>query len=146
MFDDDEPLFEFTDLGPHLTGLPFYMWVQPRLGPRVGPRHGPQVGVSDNRDVARRDLILVVIRPQIRVVKGKMSKRNLVWLRRWLDLNRDLIIGYWNCDPMKMDSLDVYDAIKPLPRRDKFRRAAYERAAVRSEELLRALKPLSRPN
>src|ERR1035441_8467073 len=44
--DTDEDLFEFTDLGPHLTGLPFFVWVRPSMG----LRREVWVGVSPDRN------------------------------------------------------------------------------------------------
>ena len=111
--DDDGTLFEFTELYPELTGLPFYVWVQPSMG----ARHGVRVGVSyDNRNIGRRDLVSVAIRPDVRVVSGKLNNSSLALLRQWVSLNRDMIVKYWNNG---MDSLDVYSAVKSLPRRGK---------------------------
>ena len=141
--DTDECTFEFTDLGPHLTGLPFFVWVRPS----IGLRREVWVGVSPDRNRwGRCDLIQVAIRPDVRVVKGKMSNKSLAALREWVELNRELIERYWDCDPMIMDSLDVYDAVKSLPLKGKAKRLASEGGYARSEEILKALKPLSRPN
>ena len=43
--DTDECNFEFTDLGPHLTGLPFFVWVRPSMC----LRREVWVGVSPDR-------------------------------------------------------------------------------------------------
>src|ERR1035438_708213 len=100
--DTYEDLFEFTDLGPHLTGLPFFVWVRPSMG----LRREVWVGVSPDRSgFGGCDLIQVAIRPDVRVVKGKMSNKNLALLRQWVDLNREMIVKYWDCDPMIQDSL-----------------------------------------
>ena len=90
------------------------------------------------------DLIQVAIRPDVRMVKGKMSNKNLTALRQWVKLNHDMIVKYWDCNPMIMGSLDVYDAVKSLPLKGKAKRLASEGGYVRSEELLRALKPVLR--
>lgn len=88
--DTDECTFEFTDLGPHLTGLPFFVWVRPSMG----LRRDVWVGVSPDRQGSGGcDLIQVAMRPDVRVVKGKMSNRNLALLRQWVDLNRDMIVN-----------------------------------------------------
>jgi hypothetical protein len=141
--DTDECLFEFTDLGPHLTGLPFFVWVRPSMG----LRRAVWLGVSPDRNsFGGCDLIQVAIRPDVRVVKGKMSNKNLTALRQWVELNYELIIEYWDCDPMIMGSLDVYDAVRSLPLKGKAKRLASEGGYARSEEILKALKPLPRPN
>jgi hypothetical protein len=139
--DTDECLFEFTDLGPHLTGLPFFVWVRPSMG----LRRAVWLGVSlDRNSFGGCDLIQVAIQPDVRVVKGKMSNQNLAALRQWVELNHELIVEYWDCDPMIMGSLDVYDAVKSLPLKGKAKQLAAEGSYVRSEEILKALKPLPR--
>ena len=140
--DTDEDLFEFTDLGPHLTGLPFFVWVRPSMG----LRREVCVGVSPDRNSCGGcGLIQVAIRPEVRVVKGRMSNNDLAALRQWVELNQDMIVKYWDCDPMIQDSLDVYAAVKSLPLKGKAKRLVTEGRYVRSEELLKALKPLPRP-
>ena len=110
--DTDECLFEFTDLGPHLTGLPFFVWVRPSMG----LRRAVWLGVSPDRNsFGGCDLIQVAIRPDVRVVKGKMSNKNLAALRQWVELNRELIEKYWDDNATIMGSLDVYDTVKSLP-------------------------------
>src|ERR1017187_7725350 len=140
--DTDECLFEFTDLGPHLTGLPFFVWVRPSMG----LRRAVWLGVSlDRNSFGGCDLIQVAIRPDVRVVKGKMSNKNLAALRQWVELNHELIVKFWNTEEIE-DSLAVYDAVKSLPLKGKAKQLAAEGSYVRSEEILRSLKPLPRPN
>jgi len=61
-----------------------------------------------------------------------------------VDLNRDLIVKYWDCDLNIMAFLDVYDAVKSLPLKGKAKRLASEGGYFRTEDFLRALKPLPR--
>ena len=136
--DDDNMNFEFTLLGPHLTGLPFYVWVQPSMG----ARHGVRVGVSyDCRNVGKLDMTSVAIRPSVRVVKGKLGRGELTLLRQWVGLNRDMIVKFWKTDEIQ-DSLAVYDAVKSLPLSRKVRELVAKSDHFRPEELLRSLKPL----
>src|ERR1039457_1485504 len=140
--DTDECTFEFTDLGPHLTGLPFFVWVRPS----IGLRREVWVGVSPDRNgFGGCDLIQVAIRPDVRVVKGKMSNKNLAALRHWVELNREMIVKFWNTEEIE-DSLAVYDAVKSLPLKGKPKQLASEGGYPRSEEILKALKPLPRRN
>jgi hypothetical protein len=139
--DTDECTFEFTDFGPHLTGLPFFVWVRPSMG----LRRDVWVGVSpDRKGFGGCDLIQVAIRPDVRVVKGKMSNKNLAALRQWVELNREMIGEYWDDNATIMGSLDVYDAVKSLPLKGKAKQFASEGSYARSEKLLRTLKPLPR--
>jgi hypothetical protein len=110
----------------------------------MGLRREVWVGVSpDRNDWGGCDLIQVAIRPDVRVVKGKMSNKNLALLRQWVDLNRDMIVRFWNTEEIE-DSLDVYDAVKSLPLKGKAKQLAAEGSYARSEEILKALKPLPR--
>jgi hypothetical protein len=86
----------------------------------------------------------VAIRPDVRVVKGKMSNKNLAALRQWVELNREMIGEYWDDNATIMGSLDVYDAVKSLPLKGKAKQFASEGSYARSEKLLRTLKPLPR--
>src|ERR1039457_5063429 len=127
--DTDEDLFEFTDLGPHLTGLPVFVWVRPSMG----LRREVWVGVSPDRNSCGGcDLIQVAIRPDVGVVKGRVSNKDLAGLRQWVELNQDMIVKYWDGDPVIKDSLDVYDAVNSLPLKGKAKRLDSEGRYVRS--------------
>lgn len=89
-----EPLFEMANLGPKTTGLPFMVWISPRMG----ARHDVRVKVSRGAKVHPSELISVAIRPDVRVVEGKLSATELALLRQWVDVNRDVIIKYWDGD------------------------------------------------
>ena len=45
---------------------------------------------------------------------GKPSKRHLELVRRWIDLNQDVIVAHW--DGEMQSSRDVLNALKPLPK------------------------------
>jgi hypothetical protein len=107
----------------------------------MGARHGVRLGVSyDWRNVSRRDLFLVAIRPRVRVVKGKLACGELALLRQWIDLNRDMIVKVWKSD----EDVDVYDAVKSLPLSRTVRELVSKSDHLRPEELLKNLKPLPR--
>jgi hypothetical protein len=109
--DDDDALYEFDDLRPELTGLPFYVFVQPSMG----ARHGVRIGVSyDGRNIGRRDLVSVAIRPDVRLVKGKLNRSDLALLRQWVGLNRDMIVKFWKSLETE-DYVDVFKVVKRLP-------------------------------
>jgi hypothetical protein len=69
-----------------------------------------------------------------------MGLRREVWVGVSPDRNS------WGGSDLIQDSLDVYDAVKSLPLKGKAKRLASEGRYVRSEEILKALKPLPRPN
>src|ERR1035437_7909053 len=74
------------------TGLPFVVWIWPRgkAGRNV------RVGVALGPNAAKSELVSVAIQPDVRVVKGRMGGSELACLRRWVDLNRDVIVKFWN--------------------------------------------------
>jgi len=103
-------LFGFMLLESLSTNLPFFVWVRPSMG----ARHGVRVGVSHDWNAGQTDMVLVAISPDVRVVKGEMTNSDLALLRRWVDLNRDMIVNYWNSEEI-VYSKDVFEAVKRLP-------------------------------
>ena len=43
-------------------------------------------------------MVTVAIRPNVRVVRGAMEPRDLALLTRWIELNRNTLLDYWNGD------------------------------------------------
>jgi hypothetical protein len=90
-----EALFEMANLSPKRTGLPFVVWISPQ----AGAPHDVRVKVSKRPKVHASELISVAIRPDVHVVAGgKMSATDLALLKRWVEVNYDVIIQYWNGD------------------------------------------------
>ena len=81
-----------ANLSPKRTGLPFVVWISPK----AGAPHDVRVKVSRGPKVHPSEWISVAVRPEAHVVGGgKMSGHDLELLRRWIDLNRDALIKYW---------------------------------------------------
>jgi hypothetical protein len=58
-------------------------------------------------------LVSVAIRPDIHVVgEGKMTAHDLDLLKKWVGLNRDVIIRYWDGDIEYTE--DAIAALKPI--------------------------------
>lgn len=89
---DEEGLFEMANLSPKRTGLPFVVWISPK----AGAHHDVRVKVSRGPKVHPAELVSVALRPDIHVVGGELQAEDLALLTQWLDLNRDVIIGYWD--------------------------------------------------
>jgi hypothetical protein len=53
----------------------------------------------------------VAIRPDVRVVAGKMSGEDLALLRQWIGLNEDVIVRYWNSE---IDTMDALKAVRSI--------------------------------
>jgi hypothetical protein len=92
----EDDLFLMANLSPRLTGLPFIVWISPR----AGARHDVRVKISRHPRVRSSELIHVALRPTLRVVSkhGSLSADELALLSRWVELNRETILGYWNGD------------------------------------------------
>jgi hypothetical protein len=90
---EGESLFEMANLSPKRTGLPFVVWISPKAG---APRD-VRVKVSKGPKVHPSELVSVAVRPDVHVVAGgKMAAHDLDLLRKWIDLNREVIVKYWD--------------------------------------------------
>ena len=102
-------LFEMANISPKRTGLPFVVWISPR----AGAPHDVRVKVSKEPRVHSSELVSVAIRPDVQVVGGgKMTAHDLDLLKKWVGLNRDAIIKYWDGDIEYTE--DAIAALKPI--------------------------------
>jgi hypothetical protein len=95
-----EAPFEMANLFPNHTGLPFAVWISCGTG---------EVRVSASS--SESEMASVAIRPTVHVVEGEIDPTDLLLLSTWIDLNRDVLIQYWNGD---IDTKDALDAIRPI--------------------------------
>ena len=105
---EDEALFEMANLSPKRTGLPFVVWISPK----AGAPHDVRVRVSRSPQAHASELISVAIRPDVHVVGGSLSARDVALLREWVELNHDVIIKYWDGDIEYTE--DAIAALKPI--------------------------------
>ena len=131
--DDPDQFFDMANLFPKHTGLPFVVWISYR----GGARHDIRVKVSSvsAHNGTRRQRFLVsagmpprpvrapgpralplemasiAIRPEIRVVEGSLSGGDLALLSKWIEMNRDVLLRYWEGD---IDTKDAVEAIQPI--------------------------------
>ena len=56
-------------------------------------------------------MISIAIRPELRVVQGELSPSDLALLSKWIELNRDILLKYWDGE---IDTKDAIDAIRPV--------------------------------
>jgi hypothetical protein len=106
---ESEGLFEMANLPPKRTGLPFVVWISPQ----AGAPHDVRVKVSKGPKVHAAELISVAIRPDVHVVGGgKMAADDLALLKQWIELNRDVIVKYWDGEIEYTE--DAIAALKPL--------------------------------
>jgi hypothetical protein len=57
-------------------------------------------------------MVTVAIRPSVRVVRGKLDPSDLVQLSRWIDLNQEVLIKYW--DGIIEYTEDAIAALQPI--------------------------------
>ena len=77
---------------------------------RGGARHDIRVKVSVNAKATPGEMITVGIRPDVHVVEGEMSADAFAQLRAWIELNRSILIAYWEAE------IDTQDALEALTR------------------------------
>ena len=99
-----EAPYEMANLFPKHTGLPFVVWISVR----GGARHDVRVKVSSNNKAMPGDMASVAIRPDVAIVEGLMPGDDFQLLKRWIDLNRQTLVDYWNSE------IDTQDAIAAL--------------------------------
>ena len=86
--------YEMANLRPERTGLPFVVFISQR----GGARHDVRVKVASGAKVRRSEMVTVAIRPNVRVVRGRLDPHDLALLVRWISLNVDTLIRYWDGD------------------------------------------------
>lgn len=91
---DEDLLFEMANLNPKNTGLPFVVWISSR----GNARHDVRIKVSAGPRAVPSEMTSVAIRPDVRVVEGFLSSSDLEMLREWVELNRDVLVRFWDGD------------------------------------------------
>jgi hypothetical protein len=88
----DDP-YEMANLYPRTTGLPMTVWVSPRGNARHDAR--VKVSRSGGERMVPEDTAVVGIRPVPALLEGNLGSEELEAVRRWIELNRDVLIAYW---------------------------------------------------
>jgi hypothetical protein len=102
-------LFLMASLEQRDTGLPFVVWIS-----QCGDfGHDVRIWLSRSPKAAPSEMVVVSIRPNVRVVEGSVSPANFALLSRWVELNRDVLVGYWNGDITSKD--DAINALVSMP-------------------------------
>jgi Domain of unknown function (DUF4160) len=105
--DPEDEFFDMANLFPKHTGLPFVVWISYR----GGARHDVRVKVSPGPRALPAEMASIAIRPDIRVVEGSLSSEDLALLAKWIEMNRDTLLRYWEGD---IDTKDAIEAIRPI--------------------------------
>jgi hypothetical protein len=105
---EGQALFDMANLRPERTGLPFVVFISQR----GGARHDLRVKVAPGPRVRPSEMVTVAVRPAVRVVRGKIDPSDLALLRRWIELNQDVLIRYW--DGSIEYTEDALAALRPI--------------------------------
>jgi hypothetical protein len=89
-----EAPFEMSNLSPKRTGLPFVVWISIK----AGAKHDVRIKISRDAKAHQSGWATVAIRPDVRVIAGTVSGRDLALIRQWVALNYDVLIRYWDGD------------------------------------------------
>jgi Domain of unknown function (DUF4160) len=104
----DEDVYRMVNVHPKRTGLPFTVYISEKQG-----RHDVRVKVAAGPK-ASEFVASVAVRPEVEVVGGSLAAKDFALVRQWIELNRDVIVAFWNRDIE--DSVDAVMALKPLPK------------------------------
>jgi hypothetical protein len=105
---EGQALFEMANLRPERTGLPFVVFISQR----GGARHDVRVKIARGAKVRPSEMVTVAVRPNVRVIRGALDPDDLSRLTEWIELNRDVLVGYWNGDIEYTE--DAIVALKPV--------------------------------
>ncbi|HLY46135.1 MAG TPA: hypothetical protein VKQ73_11195 [Stellaceae bacterium] len=103
-----QALFDMANLRPERTGLPFVVFISQR----GGSRHDVRVKVARSAKIRPSEMATVALRPRVRAVRGAVDPEDLARLTAWIELNRDVLVGYWNGDIEYTE--DAIAALRPL--------------------------------
>jgi len=96
-----------ANVRPDRSGLPFVVWISQkgcaRQDIRVKVSAGPKPGEW------RASLS---VRPDVEVVEGALSGDELALACAWIELNRDVLIGFWTGEIAYTE--DALAALRPL--------------------------------
>ena len=104
----DVDLYLMSNLSPRKTGLPFVVWISPR----GGARHDVRIKVSPSPKAQPGEFISVSVRPDVAVIEGNLPAGHLKLLRRWVELNRDVLVKFWEGEIEYTE--DVLELLRPV--------------------------------
>lgn len=106
----NKKLFRVCDMAnllPKRTGLPYTIWYGPKES-----RHRPRVKVSIGNG---KELSIEIESHKVLGDVNKIDKSELTKIFEWLDLNRNILLRYWNeARNGTIDNGDVIDNLKKV--------------------------------
>lgn len=103
----EDELFYMSNLFPKRTGLPFVVWVSTG----TGAKHDVRVKVAPGPKANPSEFTIVGLRPEIHLIHGDLSPRDMELLKQWIVLNYDVILQYWDNE---IDTGDLLERLKSI--------------------------------
>lgn len=98
---------DMANLLPKRTGLPYTIWYGPKES-----RHRPRVKVSIGNG---KELSIEIESHKVLGDVNKIDKSELTKIFEWLDLNRNILLRYWNeARNGTIDNGDIIDNLKKV--------------------------------
>src|SRR5687768_10319858 len=101
-----DDLYLMANVRPKDSGLPFIVYISEQQG-----LHDVWIKVASGSAVPPF-VASVAVRPTVEVMEGELSPRDLTLVRQWIELNRDVIVGYW--DRAIESTAEALAALKPI--------------------------------
>lgn len=101
-----EDPYLMANLFPKTTGLPFVVWISEH----GHARHDVRVKAARGPKAIPGEMASVAVRPDIRLVEGKMAAEDFALLKTWIERNREVLVEYWDSE------IDTAEAINRLVR------------------------------
>jgi hypothetical protein len=105
---EGQATFDVANLRPEQTGLRFVVFISQR----GGAQHDVRIKLARSTRVRPSEMLTVALRPRPRLVRGEMNASEFDLVRRWIELNRNVLVDYWNGDIEYTE--DALAAIKPI--------------------------------
>ena len=100
--------FDMANLRPDRTGLPYVVFISQK----GGARHDVRIKLARAAKVRPSEMLTVAVRPAPRLIRGTMNREEFDLVKRWIELNQNVLIDYWNGDIEYTE--DLLAAITPL--------------------------------
>jgi hypothetical protein len=97
-----------ANLRPDRTGLPFVVFISQK----GGARHDVRIKLARTAKVRASEMITVAVRPAPRLIRGKMNRSEFELISSWIELNRSVLVDYWNGDIEYTE--DALNALHPV--------------------------------
>ena len=88
--------------------MPFVVFISQR----GGARHDVRIKLARAAKVRPAEMLTVAVRPAPRLIRGAMNSREFDLVRRWVELNQNVLVDYW--DGVVEYTEDALNAIRPV--------------------------------